>query len=303
MILNNRNRWSALAALACAAAHMPAPAIAQAAVDQPAVAQSPADGDVQAFLRDVRSYYETAGAPTLINDHGGRLAIYRETLRRLDNAPEALRSDPRYRRDHLFYAVAEATTRADVGDIEGARTETDRLLPEVRAHIDRNPADSDMTEALARLLRTRGQVAQVSGDLATALPLFREAAERTQQWVNSRTGADRAYRERALAIDLDNLANLEAQAGNGEEADRESSRALELFRSLAADAPDSRPAQGSLLIALLRRGVNFGEVERIDEAESLIAQMRSRGQLVGQYAAVAAQMPAIRREAARARQQ
>lgn len=275
-------------ALLCAALPSVAPAWAQSAPNN-----APAD-ETSVFLADIGRDYDSADGPALTNNPVARLAIYQRVMRRMDDAPASIRETPRYRRNRLFYAVAVATTLTDAGDPQRSEREIDALLPQVRAYVGATSTDLTMVDALVRLLRGKGQLRQVANNLSVALPLFREAVPLTQALIDANSFPNRAYGERSLAIDLDNLANLEAQAGNIAEANDASARALSLFRQLAAQDPDSRPAQGSLLIALLRRGLNFNEVERLDEAERQIAVMRGRGQLIDRYATVAEQLPSLR---------
>lgn len=278
--------------LLAAAPFDPAPASSQPAV-------SPAQADDVRFLADVGRIYDTADGPAMVNDHAGRLRIYREVMQRMEAATPAIRATSAWRRMHLFYSVAVATALVDAGDPATAEREIDRLLPQVRDYASRNPADLSMVEATGRLLRAKGQFAQSRGDAQAALPLFQALVPVTESLLASGAFPNRDYGERSLAIDLDNLANLEARAGNRAEAGRASLRALDLFRALAARAPESRPAQGSLLIALLRRAMNFREIDRLDEAERQIAVMRERGQLTDRYAGIPSQLPAMRAEIAR----
>lgn len=272
-----------------AVAVTPAPLWSQSSV-------SPAESDSARFLADVARIYDTADGRAMDNDPHGRLRIYRDVMGRMGAASPAVRATAAWRRMHLFYSIALTTTLADAGEPDLAEREIDALLPQVREFVSRNPRDLSMLEGQWRLMRSKGQFAQSRGDVQVALPIFRAIVPGMESLVADDVFPDRDYGERGLAIDLDNLANLEARAGNRAEANRASARALDLFRALAARAPDSRPAQGSLLIALLRRALNFREVDRLDEAERQIAVMRERGQLVGRYADLPSQIPALRAE-------
>jgi tetratricopeptide (TPR) repeat protein len=263
---------------------------------QPAATSAPApvpNAEATAFFETLDAYYQQGGDPNLVNDTSARLAVYRETLRRLEASPLAVHSDPRYRSTRLFYATMEAVTASQVARNTGP-AKIDRLIAEARAANQGDRIYSNIPYSLSMLLRERGQIAQVAGDYATALPLYREAADLTQMLINDGVFQARDEAERALAIDLDNLSNMEAQHGDAATANTLSNRALALFRSLAVAAPDSRPAQGSLLISLFRRIVNFQDRSLLDEAERQVAVMRSRGQLIGQYTPVVEGLAEIR---------
>jgi tetratricopeptide (TPR) repeat protein len=268
-----------------------------AASDTPATA----DGPAAAFLREIYAVYDQAAAERYVNDAPGRLAIYRDVLARMDAAPATVRTDTQHTRMRLFYATAVVSTLGDAGDQAASRRETPPLVAQLRTALAASPNDVTLTEALARLLRVQGQHAQVDGNVADALPLFRETIGLNRALIAASSFQDRDYAERGLAIDLDNLANMEAQAGNRAEADQASQQALTLFRALAERSPASRPAQGSLLIALLRRAVNFGEAAQLDEAETQIRVMRGRGLLTERYAEIERMIPAVREQISRSR--
>ena len=263
---------------------------------QPLAAQQQAQAD---FFEQLNSFYQTAGEPQFVNDHAGRLAIYRATLARLDAAPAAVRADARFARARLFYEVAIATTMPDAGEVDAGLAEVARLIPLTRDYLRSASDDAMMTDALARLLRVEGQFAQRRNDLSAALARFREAIALTRSLLPPDGGDISLYGARSLAIDLDNLSNMEAQAGNRIEANAASAEAVRLFRILAERDPSSRPAQGSLLIALARRAINFGDAAALAEAEGQMAAMESRGMMTSNYAPVRQLLAELRNRAPR----
>lgn len=285
-------REMALALLAAGLAGgvaMPAAAQAQEQAQEQAQDQAQAD-----FFEQLDAFYETAGAPALINDAAGRLAIYRETLTRLDAAPAPVRADPRFGRTRLFYEIAIATTMPDAGEIEPGLVEVARLIPAARDFHRANANDHAMTDGLIRLLRVEGQFAQRRGDRTVALSRFREVLSLTRSLIPA-NGDVNAYGARALAIDLDNLSNMEAQAGNRAEADAASAEAVRLFRILAERDRASRPAQGSLLVALTRRALNFNDQAALNDAERQLELMQSQGMMTPNYAPVRDVLAELRR--------
>lgn len=276
------SRVMALALFGAGLALAPAPSAAQA--------QAQAD-----FFEQLNDFYQTAGTPAFVNDHAGRLAIYRATLARLDAAPAAVRADPRFARARLFYEIAIATTMPDAGETEAGLAEVGRLIPVTRGYLRDAADDAMMTDALARLLRVEGQYAQRQNNLGQALSRFREAIGLTRSLLPADGNDISVYGARSLAIDLDNLSNMEAQAGNRREADAASAEAVRLFRILAERDPASRPAQGSLLIALARRAANFGDAGALGAAEQQFAMMETRGMLTPNYAPVRQLLAELRR--------
>ena len=251
---------------------------------------------VDRFYDDVGTYYETAGVPQLQNDPVGRLRIYRETLRRLEAGSAAVKADPRYASQRLFYATAVAGTMAQTPERSQALAMLDRLLPEAEALVaEGDPRPGDY-RSLAALSRARGQLAMQDGDLQRALPLFRRAAAVSRILAENQGRGGRDDLQRELAVDLDNLSAMEAAAGNREQADTASLQALEMFREQAQRNPNIRAAQGSLLISLVRRIDSFNAYELLDEADRQIATMRARNMLTDNYARIPELLAQIRSE-------
>jgi hypothetical protein len=171
----------------------------------------------------------------------------------------------------------------------------DRLVPLARTMLRRSPENHDLLVSLAQLLRyqTTGLIAK--GDYLSALIPGREGLELVRAAVA--LSPDDNFKRRSLAIDLDNLAAAEAKVGNQFEANAMSLEALGHFRILAKAEPNSRPAQGSLMIALIRRATAQGEPALIDEAVKVAEGMRTRGFLVERYLTMYEAMPDFRQQA------
>ncbi len=241
-----------------------------------------------------RRIYDEAGAPGMENDSAARLAIYRRALAALDRNPAPLRADPRAVNYRLFLRATVAVHMLDGPEQAAGFAEIERLLPVTRAALAAAPREEDLLIATTQMLRVNVRTGIMARNWTAAAVPARELLTLTRQAVAA--DANDSFVLRGLAIDLDQLAAIESELGNRAAADQYSAEALDLFRELAAAEPASRPAQGSLLIALLRRAITFSEITRLDQAEAQVAAMRARGQLEGNYVNMANAIPDIRRE-------
>jgi hypothetical protein len=287
---------TALAGLgALSMAAVPASAATQAA-------QTQSTDSVDRGLTAARAIYDEAGQPGMENDHRARLTIYRRALAALNQSvgtgPHA---DVRVENARLFYRSTIAVHMLASPEQAAGLREVDALVPQFRQALTRSPADYDLQVGFAQLLRVQVRTAITENNTARALEPARALAALTRQL--STSNPSDTFVRRAFAIDLDQLSSLEESVGNIAAADAANGEALQLFRQLAAAEPQSRPAQGSLLIGLIRRAAMFGYPELIPEAERQIAAMRGRGQLVDQYARIASSMGEVRALAEQAQQQ
>lgn len=269
-------------------------------VTVPAMAQKTVTNRVQSnasaeYREQARRIFDEGAAAEVQNDAAARLAIYRRALAQLERAPAAMRSDPLWQRDSIFYRSAIFTHRSDLGERDAVLKELPAFLAETRLFASNHKLDDDTALSLAEILRLQTNGAIFAGNQREALALAREGVKLVLD-VSTRNPNDQFIR-RSLAVDLDNLAEIEAKSGLSNAADQSSLAALDIFRDLAKRQPDVRAANGSVLIALLRRAVNFGEPERIEEARAVIATMRSRGQLVERYRNMAENIDAFESEA------
>ena len=268
--------------------------LAQPASANSSLTQTALAGDQQE-LDEARRIYDLAGAPELDGDRKARLAIYKRAFAKLDSITPNFATSKRYKIDTPFYKMSIAIHLADNSLDSKVQSAVDELLPEIRSVLATYPESGELKLALTQGLRIKTQQATIQNRYKDALPTAREGGKLIAE-LSERSPNDR-FIKRALAIDLDNLANIEAKLGNSEKANIASQQALIYFRELAQAQPNSRPAQGSLLISLVRRGMNNGEPELIDEAEQLGKTMRERGILVGRYAELLKNIGAIRKSA------
>lgn len=241
-----------------------------------------------------RRIYDEAGAPGMENNSAARLAIYRRALTALDRNPAPLLADPRAAHYRLFLRATIAVHMLDTPEQAAGFAEIERLLPITRAALAVTPTEEDLLIATTQMLRVNVRTGIMASNWTAAAVPARELLTLTRQAVAA--DANDSFVLRGLAIDLDQLAAIESELGNRAAADQYSAEALDLFRELATAEPGSRPAQGSLLIALLRRAITFGELARLDQAEAQVAAMRARGQLEGNYLNMANAIPGIRRD-------
>lgn len=279
--------WSAALTLASIAA---TPATAAATVIEE-------DSGGAATTARSRRIYDEAGAPGMENDHLGRLAIYRRALVALDADSPPARRAPEVQAYRLFLQSTIAIHRLNTPEQTEALAEVDRLLPLVRTARQSAPANSDLATALGQLLRTQVRTAILDGNPAAAAAPAREAVALLE--VLTTNAPNDPFLRRSLAIDLDQLAAIELGAGDRAAANQASRRALGIFRELAAAEPDSRPAQGSLLIALTRRIMNFDDHALLDEAERQVAMMQRRGMFTANYAPIRDALAEARRRSPR----
>lgn len=245
-------------------------------------------------LAEARRVYDMGGDPKLVNDAAGRLRHYERALAILDAAPADLLLDRPFRIDRLFYRTSIAMHRTYAAPVEG-RAELDALLPELRAAQSEFSDSIQLSGALSQILRFQTGVALRDEQFGLAAGLAREGVDRMRAIVAEGNGDD--FTIRSLAIDLDNLARIEARLGQIDRSNELGLEALGLFRKLAARQPDSRPAQGSLLISLVRRAVDLGEPHLLDEAATVSAEMERRGLLDDRYRSIVEDMDNIRARA------
>lgn len=243
-----------------------------------------ADANNPSAMQRSRGIYNEAGAPGMENDHLGRLAIYRRALVALDADIPLSRRDPAVQAYRLLLQTTIAIHQLNTPEQAAALAEVDRLLPLVRAAHVETPGNSELAAALGQLLRTQVRSAMLARNPVAAAAAAREAVALTEALTTN--APNDPFLRRSFAIDLDQLSEIELEAGNRPAADRASSRALTVFRQLATAEPESRPAQGSLLIALTRRIVNFNDSVLLDEAERQLAMMDRRGMMTPNYAPI-----------------
>jgi hypothetical protein len=262
-----------------------------AAPPTPTTSLSPA-GDI---LAEASRIYETAGDPALANDTPGRLRIYERALAVLYTAPPDILLTDEFRVSRLFYRTAIAMHRSTGPTAARGTNELDALLPELRAAQKEYPDSATISGSLSQVLRFQTNIALREERYGAAAGLAREGVDRMRAIVAA--GNDDDFTVRSLAIDLDNLARIEARLGHGDKSSELGLEALGLFRKLAKRMPDSRPAQGSLLISLVRRAIDQGEPHLLDEAVSVGADMEHRGLLDDRYRPMIEDMENIRADA------
>ncbi len=239
------------------------------------------------------SIFDEAAAPGLANDPAGRLAIYRRALAALDADSPPSRNDAAVRPFRMLLRAAIAVHMIDGGEQAAGIAQVARLLPEARAAQAADTRSTDLATALSQLLRATVRTQLQEGNVSGAIAPARESlALATQLSENAPTDQ---FRRRSLAIDHDQLAALEFESGNRAAADRSSRTALDIFRDLAAREPESRPAQGSVLIALTRRIMMFNDIALLDEAERQLALMERRGLMAPNYAPIRTTLAEARR--------
>jgi hypothetical protein len=273
--------WAAALLVAAPATSPPAPA----------TGLSPAS-DV---LAEASRIYDTASDPALANDTPGRLRIYERALAVLDTAPPDMLLTDRFRVSRLFYRTAIAVHRSLGPTAAQGTAELDALLPELRAAQKEYPDSANISGSLSQVLRFQTNIALREERYGEAAGLAREGVDRMRAIVAANNDDD--FTVRSLAIDLDNLARIEARLGHGDKSSELGLEALGLFRKLAKRIPESRPAQGSLLISLVRRAVDQGEPHLLDEAASVGAEMERRGLLDDRYRPMIDDMDNIRADA------
>ena len=246
------------------------------------------------ILSEASRIYDEAGDPALVNDANGRLAIYERALAHLDRASPDLIQGDAFRIARLFYRTAIAMHRPRARSGEDG-SELEALLPELRAAARDFPDSARISSSLSQVLRFQANAAMQAENFGRAAGYGRESVERMRAIVA--LGNDDDFTLRALAIDLDNLARIEARLGRRDRSDALGGEALGLFRQLAQRQPGSRAAQGSLLISLVRRAVDMGEPELLDEAERVGAGMAERGLLDERYRGIVDGFPRIRAQA------
>lgn len=245
-------------------------------------------------LDEAGRIYDEAGDPALVNDAAARLAIYERALAHLDRAALDLTQGDAFRIARLFYRTAVAMHRTDAQSGDDG-SELEALLPELRAAARDFPSSARISSSLSQVLRFQTNAAMQGGSFGRAAGYGRESVDRMRAIVA--LGNDDDFTLRALAIDLDNLARIEARLGHHDRSDELGTEAIVLFRQLAKRQPGSRSAQGSLLISLVRRAIDMGEPELLDEAERVGADMAERGLLDERYRGIVEGFPDIRAQA------
>lgn len=275
--------WAATLLAAAPAASPPAPA--------PTASLSPA-ADI---LAEASRIYETAGDPALANDAAARLRIYEQALVVLDTAPSDIMLTDAFRVSRLFYRTAVALHRTYGPSPDRGAAELNALLPELRAAQKDYPDSAQISGSLSQVLRLQTNVALRDERYGEAAGLAREGVDRMRAIVAA--GNDDDFTVRSLAIDLDNLARIEAHLGHSDRSSEIGIEALGLFRKLARRQPASRAALGSLLISLVRRAVDLGEPQLLDEAARVGADMERAGLLDDRYRPIVEDMADIRASA------